>query len=85
VAWTAAVARARADLVAVLAGHGWTTDAADAPWVLVRNAAGLRDALARQAVVVRDCTSFGLPRHVRIGVPDGDGLTRLDRALARLR
>jgi histidinol-phosphate/aromatic aminotransferase/cobyric acid decarboxylase-like protein len=84
-AWTAAVIRARADLVAVLAAHGWATDAADAPWVLVRSAAGLRDALARQGVVVRDCTSFGLPRHVRIGVPDADGLARLDRALARLR
>ena len=84
-AWTAAVARARAALVAVLERHGWAPDAADAPWVLVPNATGLRDALARQAVVVRDCTSFGLPRHVRIGVPDADGLARLDRALDRLR
>jgi hypothetical protein len=31
---------------------------------------------------VRDCTSFGLPDHVRIAVPDAEGLERLDRALA---
>ena len=28
------------------------------------------------------CASFGLADHVRIAVPDGDGLDRLDRALA---
>jgi hypothetical protein len=41
----------------------------------------LREALARHAVVVRDCTSFGLPDHVRIAVPDDHGLERLERAL----
>jgi histidinol-phosphate/aromatic aminotransferase/cobyric acid decarboxylase-like protein len=82
--WTAALAAARRDLVAVLRAHGWSPEAADAPWVLVPGAAGLRDALARQAVVVRDCTSFGLPGHVRIAVPDAGGLARLDDALRRV-
>jgi histidinol-phosphate/aromatic aminotransferase/cobyric acid decarboxylase-like protein len=81
-AWTDRIARARAELVAVLAARGWTAVAADAPWVLVPRAAGLRDALATQAVVVRDCASFGLVDHVRIAVPDADGLAMLDRALA---
>lgn len=80
--WTDRIARARAELVAVLAARGWTAVAADAPWVLVPRAAGLRDALATQAVVVRDCASFGLADHVRIAVPDADGLAMLDRALA---
>jgi histidinol-phosphate/aromatic aminotransferase/cobyric acid decarboxylase-like protein len=80
-AWTAAVAAGRADLVAVLGTHGWAAEAADAPWVLVPGAAGLRDALARQAVVVRDCGSFGLPDHVRIAVPGAAGLDRLAAAL----
>ena len=44
-AWTAAVAKGRAELVAVLRAHGWDPVAADAPWVLVPRAAGLRDAL----------------------------------------
>jgi threonine-phosphate decarboxylase len=83
-AWTAAIGRARTELVAVLVDHGFVARAADAPWVLVPHAAGLRDALAAEAVVVRDCASFGLVDHVRIAVPGADGLDRLDRALARV-
>lgn len=81
VGWTAALARARTELAAVLAERGWRTLPSDSPWLLVPGAAGLRDALARHAVVVRDCTSFGLPDHVRIAVPDGTGLDRLAHAL----
>jgi histidinol-phosphate/aromatic aminotransferase/cobyric acid decarboxylase-like protein len=80
--WTAAIAKARDELVKVLVGHGLAPQPSDGPWVLVPGAAGLRDALARRAVVVRDCSSFGLPDHVRIAVPDAGGLERLDRALA---
>jgi histidinol-phosphate/aromatic aminotransferase/cobyric acid decarboxylase-like protein len=47
--------------------HGLEPLPSDAPWVLVAGAPeGLRDALARQAVVVRDYRSFGLVNHVRI-------------------
>lgn len=80
--WTSRIAGARAELVEVLEAHGFAPSAADAPWVLVPGAAGLRDHLARRAVVVRDCGSFGLADHVRVAVPDGRGLERLDRALA---
>jgi histidinol-phosphate/aromatic aminotransferase/cobyric acid decarboxylase-like protein len=81
VGWTAAIAAARAELVRLLAEHGWRSRAADGPWVLVPDATGLRDDLARRAVVVRDCASFGLVDHVRIAVPDAEGLDRLGRAL----
>jgi histidinol-phosphate/aromatic aminotransferase/cobyric acid decarboxylase-like protein len=40
-------------------------------------APGLRDHLAPKGVAVRDCTSFGLPAHVRIAVPDDLGRHRL--------
>lgn len=82
VGWTAAVAGARADLTLVLSAHGWRPEPSDSPWVLVPGAAGLRDSLATHAIVVRDCSSFGLPDHVRIAVPGAAGLERLDRALA---
>jgi histidinol-phosphate/aromatic aminotransferase/cobyric acid decarboxylase-like protein len=82
--WTAAVATARAELVAVLERRGWCPLPSDAPWLLVPRAAGLRTALARRGVVVRDCGSFGLADHVRIAVPDAQGLARLDRALAAI-
>ena len=78
------MAKARDELAGVLEAHGRAPLPSGAPWVLVPRAAGLREALAREAVVVRDCASFGLADHVRIAVPDADGLERLDRALGRV-
>jgi histidinol-phosphate/aromatic aminotransferase/cobyric acid decarboxylase-like protein len=82
--WTRLIAGAKDDLERMLRRHGLAPEPSDAPWVLVGGAAGLRTALARRAVVVRDCSSFGLPDHVRISVPDAPGLDRLDRALRAL-
>ena len=85
-AWTARIAAARAELTQMLGTHGLVALPSEAPWVLVAGAPeGLRDALAGHAVVVRDCRSFGLANHVRIAVPDGSALERLDAALARVR
>ena len=53
----------------------------EAPFVLVDGAHGLRGRLAPLGIVVRDCTSFGLPDCVRVAVPDAAGLERLDAAL----
>jgi histidinol-phosphate/aromatic aminotransferase/cobyric acid decarboxylase-like protein len=84
--WTARIAAARGELAQVLGAHGLMPLPSEAAWVLVAAAPeGLRAALARHAVVVRDCRSFGLPDHVRIAVPDASGLERLDAALARVR
>lgn len=84
--WTAQIAAARGELTQVLRTHGLMPLPSDAPWVLAAAAPeGLRAALARHAVVVRDCRSFGLPDHVRVAVPDASGLERLDAALARVR
>ncbi|MBK5221529.1 MAG: aminotransferase class I/II-fold pyridoxal phosphate-dependent enzyme [Acidimicrobiia bacterium] len=77
----AAVRQARFELVRVLVTRGFDVEAADAPWVLVHSATGLRDALAARGVVVRDCTSFGLPGTVRIGIPPPAALDRLAAAL----
>jgi histidinol-phosphate/aromatic aminotransferase/cobyric acid decarboxylase-like protein len=74
--WAAAVARRRAALRAALPG----VEPSDANFVLVRveqGAAAARARLVRQGVLVRDCTSFGLPHHVRVAVPDEAGLARL--------
>lgn len=81
--WSIAISELRASLVGVLRTHGLVAHSADAPWVLVE-AGGLRERLAPHGVLVRDCTSFGLPGTVRIAVPDADGLARLDKALAKL-
>lgn len=78
--WSATVAAWRNDLAATLGAHGLDPEPSDANWVLVR-APGLRNRLARLGVLVRDCTSFGMPDHVRIAVPDPGGLARLAQAL----
>lgn len=75
---------ARQELVRALVVRGWDVEVADAPWVLVHRASGLRDELVRHGVVVRDCTSFGLPDTVRIGVPRPTDLPRLTDALDRV-
>ena len=80
-AWQRAIAARRGELVALLRAHGWLASGADAPWVLVDGAGGLRERLAPLGVVVRDCTTFGLPDVVRIAVPDDRGLTRLEEVL----
>jgi histidinol-phosphate/aromatic aminotransferase/cobyric acid decarboxylase-like protein len=86
-AWATAIAELRGELVAVLSEHGLPTYPSDANFVLagpVADAAELRSALATQAILVRDCTSFGLPDHLRIAVPSEDGLARLRTALEAL-
>lgn len=80
--WARRVSDARAALTAVLEDHGLLVEAADAPWVLIHRA-GLRERLARHGVLVRDCTSFGMPGTARIAVPGPEGLARLARALGR--
>jgi histidinol-phosphate/aromatic aminotransferase/cobyric acid decarboxylase-like protein len=81
-AWAAATAERRAAVTAALPG----VERSDANYVLVRTPAGAaaaRAALARHGVLVRDCSSFGLPGHIRVGVPDEAGLRRLVEAWER--
>ena len=53
--------------------------------VEVGDAAAIRlDLLTRHGVCVRDCTSFGLPGHIRIGVRGMDDSRRLIAALSDL-
>lgn len=78
----AAIRSLRAELVGLLTSAGLAVDAADAPWVLVRDAGDLRERLARSAILVRDCGGFGLEGTVRIGVCAEAGLERLAGALS---
>lgn len=80
-AWTATVAGLRRDLVDVLSAHGLGPLPSDAGYVLCERAHGLRERLAPRGIVVRDCASFGLVDHVRVAVPDADGIARLATAL----
>ena len=83
--WSRAIATLRAQLIDLLCENGLHASPSDANYVLVPGAAGLRDRLAARGVVVRDCTSFGLPDHVRIAVPSATGMAKLAQAMARVR
>jgi len=86
--WSDEVAGLREQLVAVLRRHGLAPAPSDANWVLVETLSlrdpSLRDRLAERGILVRDCASFGLPGTVRIAVPNGNGIDRLDQALAAM-
>jgi histidinol-phosphate/aromatic aminotransferase/cobyric acid decarboxylase-like protein len=79
--WAHAVCRLRGELVTLLRAHGLQPSPSDGNYVLVRDAPGVRDHLARHAVLVRDTASFGWPGGVRVAVPDEAGLERLAGAL----
>lgn len=81
--WAGETATWRDQLAGVLARHGLRPRPSDANWLLVE-APGLREALAPHGILVRDCTSFGMPGVVRIAVPGERGLDRLDAALDRV-
>lgn len=82
-AWSRATAALREELSGLLRMRGLEPRPSSANWVLV-DAPGLRERLAPMGVLVRDCTSFGLPGVVRIAVPNADGLAQLDSALTAL-
>jgi histidinol-phosphate/aromatic aminotransferase/cobyric acid decarboxylase-like protein len=81
------VARTRArllDAAATLAGElrtaGYEVLPSQTPYFVVRvgDAAGFRRALLREhRVLVRDCTSFGMPAWVRLAGRDGDAARRI--------
>lgn len=79
--WATAIAAARRDLEGALRAVDLTPEPSDANYVLVPGAPGLRDHLARRAVLVRDTASFGIADGVRVAVPDTAGLDRLTEAL----
>ncbi len=65
-----AVARLRRNLVTVLRHAGASVEREGGPFVLcrVQSAARASCRLAEHNIRVRDCTSFGLPHHLRIGI-----------------
>jgi histidinol-phosphate/aromatic aminotransferase/cobyric acid decarboxylase-like protein len=82
-AWSSSMSTLRRQLIEVLHGHGLRTRPSDAPWVLVESG-DLRTVLAPHGIVVRDCSSFGLPEVSRVAVPSADGLARLSATLDRV-
>jgi histidinol-phosphate/aromatic aminotransferase/cobyric acid decarboxylase-like protein len=76
--WSGLIAGLRRRFVGALRQLAFDVGDTDATWVLVERP-GLRADLAPLGVVVRDCSSFGLPGVHRVAVPTP---TAFDRAVA---
>ncbi len=81
------VSTSRAVLSDGLAELGYTVEPSRANFMIadVSDARAFRRALLPHGVVVRDCASFGLPRHVRIACKIPHDCARLLDVIARLR
>ena len=78
--WALEIARRRGMLVDEMRARGLGVVDTQANWVLVRGS-GWRQRLLKHRVLVRDCTSFGLPELARVALPDDAGLERLLTAI----
>jgi histidinol-phosphate aminotransferase len=78
--------RERERLIVGLRAGGWVTEPTSAGFFLIRtgDAAATRAALLALGCLVRDCTSFGLPEHVRVSPRHADQNDRLLQAFAAL-
>lgn len=81
-----AVSEAKEFLSAQFTSLGFSVPPSAANFLLVKvgDAASWRDKLMRQGLVVRDCTSFGLPEYIRVGIRSLPDCQRLADAMARL-
>ena len=81
-----AVTQAKEFLADRLAGLGLTVHPSSANFLLVNVGEGgfWHDNLMRRGIFVRDCTSFGLPEHIRVGVRSLDDCRRLVEAMEEI-
>lgn len=82
-AWRREIAVLRDQLTAGLRRLGLAVRPSAANWVLIDGVPQLRAALLRHAVLVRDCTSFGLPGTVRVALPPPSQLDRVVAAIGQ--
>ena len=81
------VNQAKGFLTEQLSKTGFRVQPSAANFLLVQvgNGTIMRDKLLERALVVRDCTSFGLPDYIRIGVRSLDDCQRLVEAMAEVK
>jgi len=83
--WAASVSSLRADFAHDLRLVGYDVTESRANWVLVNDGDALRSRLASHGIAVRDCSSFGLDRTVRVALPHEADVARVVAAFDRCR
>jgi histidinol-phosphate/aromatic aminotransferase/cobyric acid decarboxylase-like protein len=83
--WAESIASLRASFTSKLERLGLRVTPSTANWVLVHDAAHLRTPLAKTGIVIRDCSSFGLPTTVRIALPKPPEIDRVLTSIATAR
>ncbi len=83
VEWAGEISSLSGSFATLFRTRGFRVTATDAPWVLVRGASWLREALARHSILVRDCSNFGLEDTLRIAIPRSQEFARVGLALDR--
>jgi histidinol-phosphate/aromatic aminotransferase/cobyric acid decarboxylase-like protein len=83
VGWSTKIARLRARLCASIDQLGFAARETEANWILV-DGEDLRNRLAQVGVLVRDCSSFGMHRTVRVGLPSTDQFDQVVSAFERI-
>jgi histidinol-phosphate/aromatic aminotransferase/cobyric acid decarboxylase-like protein len=81
--WHAEIAQLRDQFVTELSVLGFRVRTTETNWVLIERP-GLRNELAPYGVVVRDCSSFGLPGIHRVALPAPTQFGRVIAAFARV-
>ncbi len=67
--WSSRITQLGSELANDLVELGYKARSTAANWVLVENEQDLRNELIQKRVLIRDCTSFGLPGLFRIALP----------------
>jgi histidinol-phosphate/aromatic aminotransferase/cobyric acid decarboxylase-like protein len=75
--WARSIAALRTSFTSELERLGLHVNPSTANWVLVHDAAHLRMPLAKAGIVIRDCSSFGMPTTVRIALPKPHDVDRV--------
>jgi len=77
------IAERQSELKDLFTGYQFEVKSNEAPWILIENAQWLRYFLALEKILVRDCSSFGLPDTLRVGLPNDLQLQYLHSALEK--
>ena len=75
--WQASIAKLRVEFTQALEELHLYIEPSTANWVLIHGAPELRLPLALDGIVVRDCTSFGMPNTLRVALPKPHELDRV--------